>query len=71
MGEHSWNESGSYIKTIWRTFLVVQWIGIHLPMQRIWVQCLVWEDFTCHRATKPMHPNYGSPLMLGPMSHSY
>ena len=23
-----------------------------------WVQVLVWEDPTCHRATKPMHHNY-------------
>ena len=27
-------------------------------MQEIWVWSLVWEDATCHRATKPMHHNY-------------
>ena len=25
------------------------------PMQETWVQSLVWEDPTCHGATKPMH----------------
>ena len=35
------------------TSLVVQWLRIHLPVQGIWVQSLVWEDRTCHRATKP------------------
>ena len=48
------------------TFLVVQWIGIHLPMQGTWVQSLVQEGFTCHRATKPMCHNYWSPCSLGP-----
>ena len=24
-----------------------------LPMQGTWVQALVWEDPTCHEATKP------------------
>ena len=28
-------------------------MGIHLPMQGIWVQPLVWEDPTCHMVTKP------------------
>ena len=32
---------------------MVQWIGIHLPIQETWVRSLVWEDFTCLRATKP------------------
>ena len=38
-----------------RTFLVVQWIKICLPMQGTWVQSLVQEDSTCpcHRAMKP------------------
>ena len=39
--------------------LVVQWLSIHLPMQRIWVRSLLWEDPTCLRATMPMcHHNY-------------
>ena len=33
--------------------MVVQWIRIHLPMQRTQVRSLVWEDSTCHGATKP------------------
>ena len=41
----------------WRTSLVVQWLRIHLPMQETWVQSLVWEDSTCHRAAKPLHWN--------------
>ena len=40
------------------TSLVVQWLRIRLPMQGTRVQALVWEDPTCHRATKPMHHNY-------------
>ena len=40
------------------TFLVVQWLGIHLPMQGIWVWALVREDPTCRRATKPASHNY-------------
>ena len=39
---------------LWTT-PVARWIGIHLPIQEIWVQSLVWEDPTCHEATKPMH----------------
>ena len=26
---------------------LVQWLRVHLPMQRMWVQSLVWEDPTC------------------------
>ena len=40
------------------TSLVVHWLGICLPMQGTWVQSLVWEDPTCHRATKLIHHNY-------------
>ena len=40
------------------TFLVVQWLGIRLPMQGTWVQALVQEDPTCHGATKPVCHNY-------------
>ena len=28
---------------------------IHLPIQEIQIQSLVWEDPTCHAATKPKH----------------
>ena len=37
------------------TFLVAQWIRIHLPMQGTQVQSLIQENSTCHRATKPVH----------------
>ena len=40
------------------TFLVAQWLRIHLPMQGTWVQSLVLEDPTCHGATKPVRHNY-------------
>ena len=40
-----------------RTSLVVQRLGICLPVQGTWVQSLVQEDFTCHRATKPRFHN--------------
>ena len=48
-----------------RTSLVTQWIKIHLPSQGIWVQLLVWEDFTFQGATKPRHHNYWAHA-LGP-----
>ena len=35
------------------TSLAVHGLRIHLPMQGTWVQALVWEDPTCHEATKP------------------
>ena len=37
-----------------RTSLVVQWIGLCLPMQGTGVRSLVQEDPTCLGATKPM-----------------
>ena len=53
-----------------RTSLVTQWLRIHLPMQETWVWSLVWEDPTCHRATKPMHHNYWA-CNLEPVNHNY
>ena len=41
-----------------RTLLVVQWIRIHLPIQETGVWSLVWEDSTCHGATKPVHHRF-------------
>ena len=38
--------------------LVVQWLGIHLPMQGTRVLSLVREDPTCHGATKLVRHNY-------------
>ena len=43
------------------TSLVAQWIRIRLPMQGTQVPSLVWEDPTCHGATKPVCHNYWSP----------
>ena len=44
--------------------LVAQWWRIRLPMQETRVLSLVWEDCTCHGATKSMHHNYWSPCAL-------
>ena len=44
-------------KIKYRASLVVQWLGICLPMKGTWVQALVWEDPTCHGATGPMSHN--------------
>ena len=56
-------------KQLW-TSLVVQWLRLCLPMQGTWVRSLVWEDPTCHRATKPLHHNYWA-CVLEPTSHNY
>ena len=40
--------------------LVVQCLGVPLPIQGTWVRFLVREDPTCHGATKPMLCNYWS-----------
>ena len=37
----------SHLKKCQRTSLVIQWLGIHLPVQGTWVQSLVGEDPTC------------------------
>ena len=42
----------------WRASLVAQWLRIRLPLQGTQVRALVWEDPTCHGATKPVHHNY-------------
>ena len=44
---------GSLRKTCPGTSLVVQWLRIHLPVQRIQIWSLVWENHTCCRATNP------------------
>ena len=37
-----------------RYSLVLQWLRSHLPMQRTWVQYLLWDDPTCREAmSKP------------------
>ena len=41
-----------------RASLVAQWLRICLLMQGTRVRALVWEDPTCHGATRPVSPNY-------------
>ena len=48
----------SYLKTPFRASLVAQWLRIRLPMQGTRVRALVWEDPTCHGATRPVRHNY-------------
>ena len=55
-------------------FLVAHGLRIHLPMQGTWAPSLVWEDPTCHRATKPVcqqfNPRSGChvPQLLKPVN---
>ena len=44
-----------------RTLLVIQWLRICLPVQRIWVWSLVWEDPMCCRTAGPRCLSYWSP----------
>ena len=57
-------------KALHRTSQVVQWLRIHLPMQRAWVQSLVWADFMCHGATNLVYHNYWAHA-LEPVSPNY
>ena len=41
--------------------LVAQWLRVCLPMQGIRVRALVWEDPTCHGATRPVSHNSERP----------
>ena len=50
-----------FIKNIFWTSLVVQWLRICLPMQRTWVQYLARDDSTCCGAAKLMHCTSQSP----------
>ena len=49
---------------------VAQWIRISLLIQRTWVWPLVWEDPTCHRATKPVRHNYSAFISQLPSLHA-
>ena len=42
----------------WRASLVVQWLGIRLPMQGTRVRAPVQEDPTCRGAARPVSHNY-------------
>ena len=50
--------------------LMVQWLKTCLPMQGTGVRSLVWEDFTCSRATKSVGYNYWAGA-LEPASCNY
>ena len=55
---------------VFRTSLVMQWLGIRLPMQGTRVRAPVREDPTCQGATKPLRHNYWA-CALEPESHNY
>ena len=38
------------------TSLVVQWLRVCLPMQKTWVQLLLWEDFHMLRSKTTTEP---------------
>ena len=48
------NELNISIKRGRGASLVAQWLRICLPMQGTRVRSLVWEDPTCHGATRPV-----------------
>ena len=56
--EKSFNSGNNSMKDLKGTSLVIQWLRIHLPMQGTQVRSLVWEDPTCHKATKRVYHNY-------------
>ena len=58
------------INCIVGTSLVVQWLGISLPMRGTRVRALVQEDPTCRAANKPMCRKYRA-CALEPASHNY
>ena len=47
-----------HLKKFYWASLVVQWLRICLPMQGTRVRALVWENTTCHGATRPVSHNY-------------
>lgn len=58
------------IKYIYRISLMVQWLSVHLVMQRTKVQPLAWKDLTRRGAAKPCGelPRPGSRAhVLGPV----
>ena len=50
--------SSSFKKKYHRASLVAQWLRVCLPVQGTRVRALVWEDPTCHGATRPVSHNY-------------
>ena len=59
-------QATAVFKRMERTFMMVQWIRIQLPMQRTWVWSLIQEDSTCHGATKAHVPQLLKPMHLQP-----
>ena len=49
------------------TSLVVQWLGVHLPMQAPQTWSLIQEDPTSQGVNKPMCHSYWNPYALVPM----
>ena len=74
-----WYPSVFHQKSILRTSLMVQGLGIHLSIQGGWIRSTVQEDSTCCKPTGSMHHNhqahtvelaccsYCSPRVPGPM----
>jgi len=66
-GEMAWIQKSKLLKRTpqaW-TSLVAQWIGIHLPIQRMRLRSLEnEEDPTCLGATKPVHHNWAHGLQI-------
>ena len=52
------NKETQALKDTLGTSLVAQWLRVCLLMQETRVRALVWEDPTCHGATKPVCHNY-------------
>ena len=46
------------INYITRASLVAQWLRVCLLMRGTRVRALVWEDPTCHGATRPVSRSY-------------
>ena len=46
------------VKAVRGASLVAQWLRVCLLMQGTRVRALVWEDPTCHGATRPVSHNY-------------
>ena len=58
----------THLKIQLRASLVAQWLRICLPMQGTRVRALVWEDPTCHGATRPVSYNLLSLRVWSPCS---
>ena len=56
--QNMWDTGKATLKGKFRASMVAQWLRIHLLMQGTQVQALVWEDPTCHGATKAVCHSY-------------